>query len=100
MVWRIVLQLLSEYNTDHNQCCVEDLMESEANVSVSIIGIVVYISWALLFIFLIGILFFLGLTPSQSCCCCLKAKKVPHMKLDMAVTKTSCKERHIIHKKG
>ena len=63
MVWRILLQLL--YDIDHNQCCVEDLMESEADVSVSIIGIVVYISWALLFIFLIGMLFFLGLTPSQ-----------------------------------
>ena len=60
-----MLQLLSEYKIDDNQCCVEDLMESEANVSVSIIGIAVYISWALLFIFLIGILFFFGLTPSQ-----------------------------------
>ena len=65
MVWRILLELLSEYNIDNNQCCVRNLMESEASVSVSIIGIVVYISWALLFIFLIGLLFFLGLTPSQ-----------------------------------
>ena len=65
MVWRILLQILPEFYVDNIQCCVEDLMESEADVSVSIIGIVVYISWAFLFIFLIGILFFLGLTPSQ-----------------------------------
>ena len=40
-------------------------MESEASVSVSLIGITVYISWAVLFLLLIALLFFLGLTPSQ-----------------------------------
>jgi hypothetical protein len=64
MVWSVVLQVLSEVNIDENQCCVEDLMD-EANVSVSLIGIGVYISWGLLFVFLKGLLFFLGLTPSM-----------------------------------
>ena len=47
MVWSVFLQILSGINIDDNQCCVEDLMESEANFSVSLIGFTVYISWGL-----------------------------------------------------
>ena len=67
MVWSVFLQVLSQLTIDDNQCCAdkEVLMESEETVSVSIIGITVYISWLLLFILLICILFFLGLTPCQ-----------------------------------
>ena len=65
MVWSVLLHVISELSIDDNKCCVETVMGSEATVSVSTIGIAVYLSWATLFLLLICILFILGLTPCQ-----------------------------------
>ena len=87
MVWSLFLHLLSQLASDENQCCVEVLMESEATVSVSIIGIAVYIAWGITFLSLICLLFFLGLTPSQRLVLNIDLGQVP------SITYRICKQR-------
>ena len=57
MVWSVLLHIISQLGIDDNQCCTEPVMGSEATVSVSTIGIAVYLSWAMLFLRLICFLF-------------------------------------------
>ena len=68
MVWSVLIQILTELNEslDESKCCEEKVMDSEASpVSVSTVGIVVYISWGSLFLLLICILFILGLSSPR-----------------------------------
>jgi len=81
-IWQVLASLVSGYVSGEDG---GDGAMPGSTVSVSLVGLAVYLSWGLLFLSLIAILFFLACTPCQSiwCCGCSKPRKVPHMALDL-----------------